>query len=162
MANPMDQRSAIAISHQPSPIASNTFAAIVESMVDSGLSVRFRACGDSMSPTILNGDIITVAPVALDDVATGDILLYRDGDRVLAHRLVGLTAPGHECQFRLRGDANIRCDRPVVTAQIVGRVAAIERGGRTVAMRATVAGIRRTSVIMRRYLLPFLCRRLLA
>jgi signal peptidase I len=142
--------------------ATTQFAAVVESVVDSGLSVRFRACGDSMAPAILNGDIITVAPVALADVARGDILLYRDGDRVLAHRLVGLTANDDQRRFRLRGDANLGCDRPVVTAQIVGRVTAIERDGRAVPMRATVAGIRRTSVIMRRYLLPFLCRRPLA
>src|SRR5262249_45936491 len=45
--------------------ATTQFAALVDSVVGSGLSVRFRAAGDSMSPTILNGDIITVAPVVL-------------------------------------------------------------------------------------------------
>lgn len=143
-------------------LTARVFTPLVASVVESGLSVRFRACGDSMSPTILSGDVITVTPVALDQVATGDILLYRDGDRVLAHRLVGVTAHDSQRLFHLRGDSNLGCDRPVVTAQIVGRVAAIERGGRAVPLRATAAGIRRTSAIMRRYLLPFLCRRLLA
>jgi signal peptidase I len=129
----------------------NAFAPIVASVVGDGLSVRFRACGDSMSPTILNGDVITVAPVAVHEVASDDILLYRDGDRVLAHRVIGLTSHGDERHFRLRGDANLRCDRAVATAQIVGRVAAVERDGVTVAMRARPAGFRRTSAIMRRY-----------
>src|SRR4051812_41731385 len=156
MANRIDheQPSAIAINQQPSAIAGRAFVAIVAGVVESGLSARFHASGDSMSPTILNGDVITVAPVVLHEVCTGDILVYRDGDRVLAHRLVDVTAAISESQFLLRGDANLRRDRPVAAAQIVGRVTAIERDGRIVPMRATLAAVRRTSAIMRRYLLP--------
>jgi len=136
------------------------FAALVEHVVGTGLSIRFRASGDSMYPTILNGDVITVAPVAADEIAHGDILLYRDGDRVLAHRLVGIAAYGSETRFRLRGDSNATCDLPIAASQIVGRVKTVERRGRAIALHATLAGIHRTSATIRRYLM--LCRRLLA
>jgi signal peptidase I len=136
------------------------FAELVEHVVSTGLSIRFRACGDSMYPTILNGDLITVAPVAPDDVVRGDILLYRDGDRVLAHRVIRIAARGHEIRFQLRGDSNVRCDGPIAAAQIVGRVEAVERDGRAIALHATLAGTQRTSATIRRYWM--LCRRLLA
>ena len=136
------------------------FAALVEHVIGTGLSIRFRACGDSMYPTILNGDVITVAPVAAHEVAPGDILLYRDGHRVLAHRLIGISTDGDESRFRLRGDSNIMCDEPIAAAQIVGRVEAVERDGRAIALHATFAVTRRTSATIRRYLMS--CRRLLA
>jgi len=136
------------------------FAALAEHVVDTGMSIRFRACGDSMYPAILDGDRITVAPVAAHEIARGDILLYRDGNRVLAHRLIGVAAYGTERRFRLRGDTNVRCDAPVRAAQIVGRVVAVERDGRAIALHATPAGSLGNSATIRRYLM--LCRRLLA
>jgi signal peptidase len=136
------------------------FAALVEHVVGTGMSIRFRACGDSMYPTILHGDVITVAPVAAHAVARGDILLYRDGDRVLAHRLISVSSHGTETRFRLRGDTNATCDAPVAAAQIVGRVEAVERDGRAIPLHATRTGRRGTSATIRRYLM--LCRRLLA
>jgi len=136
------------------------FAALAEHVVGHGMSIRFRASGDSMYPVILNGDVITVSPVAAHEIARGDILLYRDGDRVLAHRLVGVAASGSETRFRLRGDSNATCDLPIAASQIVGRVETVERHGRVIALHATLAGIQRTSATIRRYLM--LCRRLLA
>ena len=41
-----------------------------------GAYVRFRAIGASMQPTIEDGELITVAPVAPESVKRGDILLY--------------------------------------------------------------------------------------
>jgi signal peptidase I len=136
------------------------FAALVEHVVGTGMSIRFRACGDSMYPAILDGDLITVTPVAAHEIARGDILLYRDGDRLLAHRLIGVTAYGTETRFQLRGDSNASCDAPIAAAQIVGRVEAVERDGRAIPLRARRESGRGTSATIRRYLM--LCRRLLA
>jgi signal peptidase I len=136
------------------------FAALAEHVVGTGMSIRFRACGGSMHPTIFDGDVITVAPVAAHEVARGDILLYRDGDRVLAHRLIRVSSHGTETRFRLRGDSNASCDAPIAAAQIVGRVEAVERDGRAIVLHTTGAVIQRTSATIRRYLMS--CRRLLA
>ncbi|HEY6362401.1 MAG TPA: S24/S26 family peptidase [Vicinamibacterales bacterium] len=136
------------------------FAALAEHVVGTGMSIRFRASGDSMYPAILHGDVITVAPVAAHEIVRGDILLFRDGDRVRAHRLVRVVAYNTETRFRLRGDTNARCDAPVAASQIVGRVEAVERDGRAIALHATPSNGLGTSATIRRYLM--LCRRLLA
>src|SRR6185295_9848523 len=125
------------------------FAALAEHVVGTGMSIRFRASGDSMYPAILNGDVITVSPVASGDIARGDILLYRDGDRVLAHRLIGIAESGRETRFRFRGDSNATCDLPIARSQILGRVETVERHGRVIAWHATLVGIHRTSVTIR-------------
>lgn len=53
-----------------------------------GQSVRFRAPGLSMHPTIKEGETITVAPISSFDIKRGDILLYLAGMKVIAHRVV--------------------------------------------------------------------------
>ncbi len=53
-----------------------------------GQSVRFRAPGLSMHPTIKEGETITVAPVTPVDIKRGDILLYLVGTKAIAHRVV--------------------------------------------------------------------------
>ncbi len=53
-----------------------------------GQSVRFQAPGQSMHPTIKEGETITIAPVALFNIKRGDILLYIVGMKIIAHRVV--------------------------------------------------------------------------
>jgi hypothetical protein len=40
-----------------------------------------------MYPTIRENEAITVEPVAPQDVKVGDIILYRSGESVVAHRV---------------------------------------------------------------------------
>ena len=98
-----------------------------------GLSVRFRAPGWSMRPTIRDGEIITVAPIEASEVKKGDIILYRINEGVIAHRVVGIEKGGRaEDRFILRGDAARDCDEPVGSHQVLGRVVLVERQGRHV------------------------------
>ena len=130
-------------------MTARAFAPVAASIVGGGLSIRFRAAGGSMYPAILDGDVLTVSPVEAGAIAHGDVLLYLKGDRILAHRVVDVTVRDGEVRFDLRGDANGECDEPVAAAQVIGRVDAIERA---MTPRAMLAAVRRTSVIMRRYL----------
>jgi signal peptidase I len=106
------------------------FLDVSEHLLAEGYHVRFSAAGTSMQPTIANGDAITVAPVAVADLQRGDIVLYRSEQRVIAHRVVDISATGSEiAAFLLRGDAKAACDGPVAPGQILGKVIAIERRG---------------------------------
>ncbi len=55
-----------------------------------GQSVRFRAPGLSMNPTIREGETIMVAPISPFNIKRGDILLYLAGMKVIAHRVVSI------------------------------------------------------------------------
>ena len=87
-----------------------------------------------MSPTIREGEKITVEPVASPaTVKVGDIVLYRNCSRVIAHRVVGIETGGDRSRvFILRGDAAGSCDAPIQPEQILGKVVSIERAGRRV------------------------------
>ncbi len=121
---------------------SEIFGAVIEQALTSGTVVRFRAEGDSMYPTIRDGETIVVAAVSPPAGVRGDILLCRHGSRVLAHRVVDMTGCGTERFFVLRGDAKASCDAPVDGRAVVGTVVGVVRGGRVVPLGGRVARIR--------------------
>ena len=113
---------------------------LISSLLAGGHSVKFRAPGGSMYPTICDGDVITVVPIESASVAVGDIILYRHTSGVAAHRVIHLTKrdpadpqfsdPAPEMYHILRGDAAVVFDEPVDTGQILGKVTLVERKGR--------------------------------
>jgi signal peptidase I len=125
------------------------FNEITAELLRRGSYVRFRAIGASMQPTIEDGELITVAPVAPESVKRGDILLYQNERGVFAHRVVRVvrgTVPiktGDSPLYLLRGDASVSCDPPVMREQVIGRVVAVQRGGRSLALDRRLANLLR-------------------
>ncbi len=119
-------------------LRSNIFLDLTAELLSRGTRVCFRPSGRSMYPSIQEGELITVEPVAARDVKLGDIILYRSERGLLARRLVGssptqssVLSPHH---FLLRGDASLCCDQPVAAHQILGRVVGVKRDGRSIAL----------------------------
>ena len=116
------------------------FAQVCIDLLRSGKRVRFRAPGYSMYPTILNGDEITVEPVKPDAIRVGDIILYKDKENLIAHRVVRIENEGDtqssvlspQSCFIPRGDARPVCDDPVAADHILGKVVLIETNGRSI------------------------------
>ena len=85
--------------------------------------------GRSMAGSFRAGDYVTVAPVNLADVRTGDVVVYRRPDHQgdadeLVHRIVAAMPEG----LVARGDDNPCADATLVTADdLLGRFTYIER-----------------------------------
>jgi hypothetical protein len=108
------------------------FLETVEGLLQRGHAVRFRADGWSMHPAIRCGEMIHVQPLGNARIRTGDVLLYRRRRSVVAHRVVRMTSPPNgTAEVVLRGDAADCADAPVAVEQLLGRVIAVERNGRT-------------------------------
>lgn len=126
------------------------FPELISDLLQDGYKVSFSAPGHSMYPTIMANETVLVKPIDCAAVRKGDIILYRDSGRLIAHRVVGInfhagnvysTHPAsvtqssilrlHHC-FSLRGDASQSCDEPVKDEQILGKVISIERNGRSI------------------------------
>jgi signal peptidase I len=117
---------------------------MIEETLNRGHSIRFRAPGGSMYPTICDGDLITVEPIKPAAVIVGDIILYQHKSKVTVHRVLrilkrsekksrsALQGPqdhslSETLVFFFRGDAAISDDAPVRSEQILGKVVSIER-----------------------------------
>jgi hypothetical protein len=114
---------------------SKVFCAVVQSLLDEGLSVRFRASGRSMLPALRDGDCLTVAPARAAEIAVGDVVLCDTRRGPVAHRVSSIErlADG-ERRFSLRGDASLEGDGPVAAKQVRGRIVSVERDGRRVSL----------------------------
>lgn len=88
-----------------------------------------------MWPTIQSGDVLTAAPLDGEAPQTGEVVVYRQGERWLVHRIVSVTTAttsnttSAAAAWTLRGDAKRGCDHPVPPSAIVARIVAIERHG---------------------------------
>jgi hypothetical protein len=84
--------------------------------------------GESMRPTLRPGQRLAVE-FSPEAPRTGDLLLFRQGDQLLVHRLLGAARPlrGRR-RLRTRGDGVPTLDPPLDLDRIVGRVVAVEDG----------------------------------
>jgi len=76
---------------------------------------------ESMRPTINMGDLVVTASTNPNDIKTGDIVAFKDGDKdfPITHRVVNITDNG----FITKGDANEDPDPMVRTSNaVVGKV----------------------------------------
>src|SRR5882724_6962478 len=100
------------------------FQAMARDLMRAGTTVCFEATGLSMLPEIQNGDVLYVAPVGINELRCGEIVLVEDGGKLRAHRMISKSI--REDQFLTRGDASLEPDAPVRAHQILGRVTAKE------------------------------------
>lgn len=100
--------------------------------LQAGLEVQMRATGQSMQPAIDDGARIRIRAIDPAEVRPGDVILYRKGRGVIAHRVVALIRRHRKLVgFTTRGDASSTCDAPVSTGQVLGKVVTVE--GRAIA-----------------------------
>jgi signal peptidase len=101
---------------------------LVSEAVHASGEVRLRLTGFSMLPTVWPGDIVTVKRCELADLRPGQVVLYRAKGSLVAHRVVR-TSSDH---LIAHGDSVPRCDPPVYATAVIGYVASILRGQRTI------------------------------
>jgi signal peptidase I len=101
---------------------SSVFRLLTDELIAGGFGLRFQAIGRSMLPTIQDGEIVHVRPVAGNMLRIGDIVLLRSGAEFKAHRIIRKRG---EC-FITRGDAGVDTDGEIRCDQILGRVIAKE------------------------------------
>jgi hypothetical protein len=85
--------------------------------------------GESMLPTLADGQRVWIK-LGRRGLERGDLLLFRQVDYLVVHRLLGWTAsPGGRPCLRTRGDGWQFFDPPVDKDKVEGSVVAIESGG---------------------------------
>ena len=101
------------------------FASIAHDVLGRGRILRFKANGGSMSPFIRNGDVVEVVPFK-GKMNVGDIILYHSscGNSII-HRVIQRKKEG----IITKGDSSFSCDQPLLSKQVLGRVAVVEKNG---------------------------------
>ena len=124
----------------PNTIEKKTGCELAAEVLRSFGSLRFRAIGASMLPTLWPGDILSVRRMDEHDALPGDIVLYARQGSLVAHRVVKRTVHQDRVELITRGDSMPLDDAPISRHELLGRVTTIERGARRFPPRRTAAG----------------------
>lgn len=89
----------------------------------------FPVKGNSMAPLIHNEGDLLIVKRDIAELQRGDILLYQDGEQLLAHRLLRIFYNENgSVSYLTKGDRSNIPDPWVKSEQVAGRVIAIRRG----------------------------------
>ena len=118
-------------------------------------TLRLRALGFSMLPSIWPGDVLTIQSQDSDECSVGDIVLYMSAGYFFIHRVSRVSDSG---DLIVKGDGLPQSDPPVQAQQVLGKVVAIEHDGRHFqpSQASTSAGILARSIWRSGFLLRFL------
>lgn len=118
--------------------------ALLELARTDGVSRWIDAHGPSMAPTIPPGSRLLVA-FGRQPTRIGEVLVVRDGERLVAHRFVARRQVAGRTTFVVKGDAEPLADAPVEPEAVLGVVRAVELPAGTRAL-ALVAGRRAAAI----------------
>lgn len=101
---------------------------LMPAVLEKGRPFRFEARGTSMEPCIVDGDILTVVPLAGPGPRRGDVaaFVHPASGGVRVHRIVKVEAG----RYVLKGDNALDADGALDRDQILGVVVRLERAGR--------------------------------
>jgi len=97
-------------------------------VLSSGHTLRLRAFGTSMLPSIWPGDILSIEPKPEQEIVPGDIVLIARRSRFFVHRLI----EKQDSRCVTRGDSLPHNDDPVNSSEMLGRVSLIHKNNRTI------------------------------
>jgi signal peptidase I len=102
--------------------------------------IVLRVAGGSMGPWFLPGDFIIVQEVEPPTVRRGDVVVFQRRGLLIAHRVIKLLGGGStgELCWKTKGDSAERSDPLVFERELVGRVAFVERAGRSFSLQSPV------------------------
>jgi hypothetical protein len=97
-------------------------------VLTSGHTLRLRAFGTSMLPSIWPGDLLSIEPKLEREIVAGDIVLVARQNRFFIHRLV----EKHDSRWITRGDSLPQNDDSVDSCDVLGRVSLIHKRARVI------------------------------
>ena len=105
---------------------------IVESLLDDNHTLSFRMQGFSMYPTLKAGDLGHVLKCRANDLTVGDLIVFKQNNKLIAHRLVEIVHQNNQQVFVAKGDKNSFKDAPFTENELVGKITSIQRQNRSI------------------------------
>ena len=78
---------------------------------------------NSMAPLYYRGDAVIYNKVSLKELKKGDILVFKNSDMIITHRIVKISRKNDAYYFTTKGDANDSVDSVItIEDNVIGRV----------------------------------------
>ena len=103
---------------------SRLFEELCVALLRRGNTVQFQVNGQSMTPNLMDGDDVTVAPASASELRRGDVVLAENADGLRVHRIDSLNV--NLGTLTLRSDTGMAIDPPA--SRVFGKVVARRHG----------------------------------
>jgi len=105
-------------------------ANISQTLLSEGKTIRIKAHGYSMYPSIKPGSVILIEPISIKGrPVPGEIIAIKRENGLVVHRLTRIVVKDRVTTFIARGDSNAYSDNPVNYDRIAGRIVGAEPTG---------------------------------
>lgn len=111
------------------PTRAEATSGLVAEALQSWGTLRLRATGTSMLPTLWPGDLLTIESRTPAQLQPGELVLYIRPGRLFIHRVVSKSVQEGEPIVITRGDSMAENDPPVHSVELLGTVTLVERAG---------------------------------
>lgn len=99
-------------------------------LLSEGKTIRIKAHGYSMYPSIKPGSLVLIEPIHLKGPPVpGEIIAITRENGLILHRLVKIAVKNNITSYIARGDGNAFADNPVKLDKIAGRIVGAETTG---------------------------------
>lgn len=117
-----------------------TVVELVSTLLAKGHHPTFVVRGISMSPTLRDGDCVTLAPLPESGARRGDIVAFRRGPHLVLHRVLKADriARGDLRYYLTAGDGLLEDDGVLREADVLGWVVSVATAGRTWAPQSLI------------------------
>jgi signal peptidase I len=129
-------------------------------LLSEGKSIRIKALGYSMFPSIKPGTLLIIEPLSLQrPPVPGEIVAIKRENGLIVHRLVNIITKNGVPWYIARGDSNPDRDHPVTIDRIVGRVVKAEPTGQNPVAADITISTKQNYIINRLRVLYILIKR---
>jgi signal peptidase I len=118
----------------PPNLDENLIDAVLEMYQQENQRIWWPFASNSMSPYIKEGDVVLVQH-ASRRFTVGDVVVFRRGEELMAHRVVSVRGRGEDTIYRTKGD-NLRFfDAPVHRSSVLGMVICIRKANKYISLQ---------------------------
>jgi signal peptidase I len=117
---------------EPANSLADVAQGLVEARLQAGSPVCFHVFTTSMLPALQPGDALIVERAAAAEVTPGALVVIRNGNAWVVHRLIRRQAAGQSLHLLTKGDHRLFADSRFEGALPVGVVKSIQRGNRSI------------------------------
>lgn len=103
---------------------------VSSALLSEGKTIRIKAHGYSMYPSIKPGSVIIIEPLSQKgNPSPGEIIAIKRENGLVVHRLIKIMIKDGKRIYIARGDSNVYSDAPVPIERIAGRIVRAEPSG---------------------------------
>lgn len=109
----------------------------------------FNIVSESMEPTLEINDVVLVQKCQPTELKIGDIITFKQEDRIISHRILDIDKKGETIKFKTKGDNNKIPDPDKVNAeQIYGKVVfKIKKVGKAISYIQNIRGFINVAIL---------------